>query len=72
MNDLEDAAGLAFYALGVAALFLFGLMAAAAVTMLAWNWSAPFLFGMPEATYRNAIGLTLLLWVSRLVRAKEA
>lgn len=72
MNDMEDAAGLAFYALGVAALLLFGLLAAAAVTLLAWNWSMPSLFGFPEATYRNAMGLTLLLWVSRLVRAKEA
>lgn len=72
MNDMEDAASLVFYALAVATLFLFGLLAAAAVTLMAWNWSMPPLFGFPEATYRNAMGLTLLMWVSRLVRAKEA
>lgn len=41
--------------LGIAAAFLFGL-----VILLLWNWLMPHIFGVPEITYWEGIGLLIL------------
>lgn len=41
--------------LGIAAAFLFGL-----VILLLWNWLMPHLFGLPEITYWEGLGLLIL------------
>lgn len=61
-KDTDDIAAFAF---AFAALILLGipaLLASAWCVMVAWNWSMPHLFALPEASYRNAAGLTLLAW----------
>lgn len=44
-----------FVALGIGALFLFGL-----IVMWLWNWLMPDIFGLPEINYWKAWGLLLL------------
>jgi hypothetical protein len=41
--------------LGIGAAFLFGL-----VIMWLWNWLMPLIFGLPEVTYWQGIGLLIL------------
>lgn len=41
--------------LGIAAAFLFGL-----VILLLWNWLMPHIFGLPEITYWEGVGLLIL------------
>lgn len=61
--DTEDKVNVAMKAfkiigmviLGIAAAFLFGL-----VIMWLWNWLMPLIFGLPEVTYWQGIGLLIL------------
>jgi hypothetical protein len=46
---------LAFVALGIAAVFLFGL-----ITKLLWNWLVPVLFNGPVISFWQALGLLVL------------
>lgn len=41
--------------LGIAAAFLFGF-----VILLLWNWLMPHIFGLPEITYWEGVGLLIL------------
>jgi Ca2+/H+ antiporter, TMEM165/GDT1 family len=47
--------GLGIAAIVVLAFFLFGY-----VTMYLWNWLMPYLFHLPEITFKMAIGLVIL------------
>lgn len=70
-KDIDDIAAFAF---AFAALILIAIptfMASAWLTMVAWNWSMPHLFALPEASYRNAAGLTLLAWAVRVLRVPK-
>lgn len=61
-KEAEEFAGFVFAAAGTVLLVAAMLSALSLASMLAWNWSMPHLFGLPEVTYRNATGLTLLAW----------
>ena len=42
--------------------------------MLLWNWLMPFIFGLPEITFWQAIGLNLLstiLFKSTTIKSKD-
>lgn len=59
--DAEKLAG-AFLVFCAFTVLLAGLVFLAAVpVMWGWNLSMPALFGLPRATYGNAVGLTVLI-----------
>lgn len=61
-KEAEEFAALVFSAAGMVLLSAAMLAALSLASMLAWNWSMPHLFGLPEATYRNAAGAVTLAW----------
>lgn len=67
MSEADAFANFVLRFVGMILLGIAGLLVASFVTMLAWNWSMPHLFALPEATYRSAAGLTILAWSMRLV-----
>jgi hypothetical protein len=66
MNSKEDFAALVFTLLATILLGTLAIFASAFIVQLGWNWSMPQLFGLPEASFRSAIGLSLLAWAVRL------
>ena len=65
MNSKEDFAALVFTLLATILLGTLALFASAFIVQLGWNWSMPQLFGLPEASFRSAVGLALLAWAAR-------
>ena len=66
MNSQEDFAALVFALLAGILVGTLAIFASAFLVQLGWNWSMPQLFGLPEASFRSAIGLSLLAWAVRL------
>lgn len=64
-KEAEDFAALVFALLAGILLGTLALFASAFIVQLGWNWSMPQLFGLPEASFRNAMGLSLLAWAVR-------
>lgn len=70
----DDIATFVFALMGAILIGCAGLLVAAWIVMLGWNWSMPQLFSLPEASYRNALGLALLAGAARsacVLRSKE-
>lgn len=65
-KEAEDFAALVFTLLATILLGTLALFASALLVRLGWNWSMPQLFGLPEASFRSAAGLTLLAWAARV------
>lgn len=65
MNSQEDFASLVFTLLATILLGTLAIFASAFIVQLGWNWSMPQLFGLPEASFRSAMGLSLLAWAVR-------
>ena len=65
MNSKEDFAALVFAFLATILVGTLSLFASAFIVQFGWNWSMPQLFGMPGASFRNAMGLALLAWAVR-------
>lgn len=61
-KEAEDFAALVFALLAGILVGTLALFASAFIVQLGWNWSMPQLFGLPEASFRNAMGLALLAW----------
>ncbi len=66
MNSQEDFAALVFALLAGILVGTLAIFASAFLVQLGWNWSMPQLFGLPEASFRNAMGLSLLALAVRL------
>ena len=66
-SDIDDIAAFAFAFAALILIAIPAFLAAAWCVMVAWNWSMPYLFALPEASYRNAAGLTLLAWVAKVL-----
>jgi hypothetical protein len=65
-SDIDDIAAFAFAFAALILIAIPAFMASAWCVMVAWNWSMPYLFALPEASYRSACGLTLLAWAVRV------
>ena len=65
-KEAEDFASLVFTLLATILLGTLALFASAFIVQLGWNWSMPQLFALPEASFRNAFGLSLLAWAVQL------
>lgn len=61
-KEAEDFSAPVFTLLATILLGTLALFASAFIVQLGWNWSMPQLFGLPEAAFRSAIGLSLLAW----------
>lgn len=73
-REAEEFVNFVFHTLAMIVVWFAGLLIVAAFTRVGWNWSMPYLFALPEASYRAAAGLTLLAWSLRLcsvARSKE-
>ena len=64
-KDIDDIAAFAFAFAALILIAIPAFLASAWCVMVAWNWSMPYLFALPEASYRSACGLTLLAWVAK-------
>jgi hypothetical protein len=69
-TDAEDAVNAAIMLVASIVIGAICLLVVSHITRLAWNWSMPHLFALPEASYRNAVGLTLLAWVAKFLTAR--
>lgn len=65
-REAEEFVNAVFHFLAAILIGVVSLLAASFAVQLAWNWSMPHLFALPDASYRNAAGLTLLAWAVRL------
>lgn len=65
-KDLETIAAFIFGILALVLVSVLSLFAIGYMVRLGWNWSMPILFGLPEASYRNACGIALLAWAAKL------
>lgn len=73
-REAEELAAFVFSLVAMTLLCVVILLCLTWVVMLGWNCSMPHLFALPEASYRNAFGLTLLAWAARsasVTRTKE-
>jgi hypothetical protein len=64
MNDKDLADKIAVVignVLGFITAWTFIILTLSAALMLAWNMAMPDLFGLPRASYRNGLGLALLI-----------
>lgn len=65
-KEAEDFAALVFALLAGILVGILAIAASAFIVQLGWNWSMPQLFGLPEASFRSAAGLTLLALAARV------
>lgn len=49
-----------FKGIGISAFFILSILLMGLVVMLLWNWLMPHLFGLPQITHLEALGLLLL------------
>lgn len=70
-KDVDEAVAAVFHILAMILVGILAFIAASWLTMVAWNWSMPHLFALPEASYRNAAGLTLLAWAVRVLHVPK-
>lgn len=66
-KDVDEAVAAVFHILAMILVGMLAFIVASWLTMVAWNWSMPYLFALPEASYRSACGLTLLAWVAKVL-----
>lgn len=72
--EAEEFVNFCFHLIALTFVWVAGLLIVSGLTMLAWNWSMPYLFALPDAAYKHAVGVTLLAWALRLcsvTRSKE-
>jgi len=65
-KEAEDFAALVFALLAGILVGVMALLASAFIIQMGWNHSMPQLFALPEASFRNAFGLSLLAWAVKL------
>lgn len=64
-REAEEAVDFVFTVLASILMCIAGLLISAGLAMTAWNMAMPHLFALPEASYRNAFGMVLLIRVSQ-------
>lgn len=65
-REAEQFAAAVFAMLATSVVGTIAVLACGLILQLGWNWSMPQLFALPEASYRNAVGLSLLVWVVKV------